>query len=85
MNTGKLSNTGFRSTSGEVISSIERMARQAYDRLDGNVGSLVMDRRTHVADVHQIMWPVASRARPSLRTPLVTMSSAISLHKRRSR
>jgi hypothetical protein len=42
MNTGKLSNTGFRSTSGEVISSIERMARQAYDRLDGNVGSLVM-------------------------------------------
>ena len=50
-----------------------------------HVGSLVMDRRTHVADVHQVIGPVASRARPSLRTPLLTMSSAISLHKRRSR
>ncbi len=50
-----------------------------------HVGSLVMDPRVFVVDLHQVIGPVASRARPSLRTPLVTMSSAISLHKRRSR
>lgn len=50
MNTGKLSNTGFVATSGDVVSSIERMAKGIYDKLDGKVDSLIIVLDTYTGD-----------------------------------